>query len=214
MKLYQTSIPDYYLRVDHYPYTKSRELVASCEWWWDHPSRAKYSDKKSNYGLDPIKPNSIEYSFQHRLSNGNFTFLYYKNQIVSYQGLLINTEGTIGFSHRFAADPINFKLGLFPAVCMPWLVIQARKKECRYYQQGWEIYNKRQYDILRTGTHIRSPLYKFRKNQDIIFEKFHYLGLQPIYHTEQYIARFDLTEDWLPGFVADNPYTEIEDFLP
>jgi hypothetical protein len=71
-----TFIPDYYIKVDTYPYTESRELVKTLDHWWNHKARQhRYSDSRSNYSVDSDEPHTLNYSFKEKLKDGNFSFL-------------------------------------------------------------------------------------------------------------------------------------------
>jgi len=196
-----TPVPNYYIKVDAYPYTESRELIKTLDHWWDHKARQnRYKNSKENYSLNSDATNSLNYSFNEKLKDGNFSFLLKEKNIIGYQGLLIMDDGNTGLCHRATTNPAEYgkDLGIWTSVFLPWQIKSAYELGCKQYKTAWNLHNFRHYESLRTNqisTHFR-----FEENKSI-WQKFNFIGKQELFYTEQFVAVLDLTQDWIPKFI-------------
>jgi len=209
---YSTYLPDYTIKVETYPYTESRLLIKMNEYWWEHPQRKiKHAQTKSNYSLESEETNSLHYSFKEKLKTGNFSFLYHNEDIVGYQGLLIMDNGETALCHRMMSNPYHSftkQLGLWTDIYMTWQIKCAYELGCKQYKIAWNSKNYSRYKSHAEGT-IKSRL-KFNGRNSDILQKFNWLGKQMLFHVEQYVAVFDLSQDWIPEFINTLEYKLIE----
>jgi hypothetical protein len=205
-----TFIPDYYIKVDTYPYTESKELVKTLDHWWDHKARQhRYSESRSNYSVEGDEPHTLNYSFKEKLKDGNFSFLLKKTEVVGYQGLLLMDNGETGLCHRATADPENYRkdLGVWTSVFLPWQIKSAYELGCKQYKTAWNIHNYRQYRSLRDSE--MTTRFKFAENKNI-WQRFNFIGKQELFYTDQYVAVLDLTQDWIPDFIHSLNFQIVE----
>lgn len=188
---------DYYIKTDYYPYTESKEIIKSLAHWWNHPMRSIKDvdrEKSSNYDLDSTLPNSLGYSFEHKLQNGSFSFVYDSNhEIILYGGLLV--DGKDCYIHRLTSNPELFRnqVGMVGATIIPHQIKQA-------YDMGLDTYNitfdEHRYFVYRWW---RDRLwekdskygFKYPESGEMI-SKFDFRGKQTLFYTEQYLLTLDL----------------------
>lgn len=199
----KTSHKDFLIRVDSFPYNKSIKLLDEINHWWTHPSRdnLKYKDKISNYSLDDNIVNSLGFSFKTRLADGAFTFLYYKEELVAYLGMRYK-DGDC-FAHRLAVHPTNYQSvsGSAPAFLVPYQILQAKNRGCRYYKMSFNEHNKKLYDWWRLKIYkkIDKSSDFFIKGNEMI-SKFEFVGKEFIYGSDQYVCRLNLDRDDIEDF--------------
>jgi hypothetical protein len=196
---------EYYMKTDLYPYIEAKEIVKSLEHWWDHPKRnvkEANREKISNYSLDTDLPNSLGYSFEHKLQNGSFSFLYNKdNEVMIYGGLLV--DGKDSYLHRLTANPELFQnnFGLAGATIIPHHIKQA-------YDMGLDTYNitfnDHRYFIYRWWRDKlweKGSTYGFKYPETgALLSKFEFKGKQNVFYTEQYICTLDLKRPDIQDF--------------
>lgn len=210
-KTYSTYLPDYTIKVETYPYTESKELVKSLDHWWDHGSRTvgKHKDSKSNYDIEGDGYNTLKYSFDVKLIDGNFSFFCNNNQIIAYQGLLIMDNGDTCLAHRATTNPEEYHkhVGLWTSVYLPWHIKSAYDFGCKKYKVSWNSHNFRSYRLLRD--HIAVKKFKYHTHENL-WQKFDFVGTEQLFNCEQYVAVLDLTTEWAKNFIGTLLYETLD----
>jgi hypothetical protein len=187
---------EFYIKTDYYPYTESKEIIKTLDYWWEHPTRNIKDidiEKGTNYSLDSSQPNTLGYSFENKLQNGSFSFVYNnRDEIILYSGLLV--VGKDSYVHRLTSNPYLYQeyLGIGGGTIVPF---QAKES----YDMGLDTYNI-------TFDEHRYVMYKWHR--DRLWEKrslgfkypecgkvmsnFEFKGKQTLFHTEQYVCTLDL----------------------
>ena len=207
---YSTFLPNYTIKVETYPYEESRLLIKTTEHWWSHKARQhRYSTSKENYSIDSDTTNSLNYSFNEKLKDGNFSFFLRDSEIVGYQGLLIMDNGNTGLCHRATTNPVDYgkDLGVWTSVYLPWQIKSAYDLGCKQYKTAWNTHNYRYYKSLRDST--MTPRFKVEENKNI-WQQFEFIGKQELFYTDQYVAVLDLTNEWVSGFIESLHYPIVE----
>jgi len=195
---------DYYIKTDYYPYTESKEVIKQLDHWWEHPMRTVKEanrEKISNYSLDPSLSNSLGYSFQNKLQDGSFSFVYDKNdEVIIYAGLLVT--GKDSYCHRITTNPYLFQTqnGLASATIFPHQIKQA-------YDMGLDTFNitfdEHRYMLYRWW---RDRLwekggYGFKyPDSGALISNFEFRGKQTLFYTEQYVCTLDLKREDIHEF--------------
>ena len=194
--------PGYTIKTDYFPYDETREIIKGVDYWWTHETRSKH--KASNYQLDPSLINSIETSLTMRLHSGNFSFVYYKEQVFLFGGLKINQHHE-AWIHRAATHPVLGKqhIGANSAILMPHQAKVAYERGCKSYNISFNEHN------LKFYTYYKEKHYYKRRNPitggEKFMDAFEYLGKQHLYEQEQYVARLDLTRHDIESILDINP---------
>lgn len=186
--------PDYVIKTDFYPFLEAREILKSAEWWWEHEARSIKNDKDftSNYSLDPELNNSLETSFENRLRYGNFSFLFYKDELLLYSGLRVDSENT-AWVHRAASNPVLGKdhKGAGTAMLIPYLIKCAYELNCKAFCMSFNENKYKFYKWYKDG-HFKNSKLDIPGGGDII-NRFEFIGKQTIYGVDQYVCRLDLS---------------------
>lgn len=195
--------PNYIIKTDVYPYTEAREIVKSVEWWWDHESRSIKNENNynSNYALDPNLRNSLEKSFMTRLHGGNFSFLYYKDELLLYAGLRVDEENN-AWAHRAASNPVTGKhhVGMATAIMIPYQIKCAYEMGCNSFCMSFNEKRYKWYEWFKDKHYLRGKV-NVQGGEELV-SKFEFLGKHIIFETEQYLCKLDLKRE------------DIHEFLP
>jgi hypothetical protein len=202
MKKFPTILgPDFVVKTDYYPYTQSRQLIAKLDNWWEHDAR-KDNIRKDNYSLDPALPSSVATSFDKKLKDGNFSFLFYKKEVFAYAGLQI--IGNEGLCHRYTNNPFN-DYNLFGAGTtglVPLQIKWSKEKGLAKYKVSFNEHNYKVYRSLQMGWYARGPSIENYELGMKLMSKFDFLGLQEVNYTRQWVISLDLNR------------LDIDDFMP
>lgn len=193
MEVISSTIPDYTIATDYYPYTRTREILRETSWWWEHETRIKDPEKASNYLLDPNMVNSVEYSLQNRMLNGFFNFVYYKNELFLYSGFRIDQDNN-AWLHRGATHPLIGKhhVGASSAILMPHQARMAKQKGCNSYNLSFNETNYKFYVYYRDKHYYKGKLNV--KGGEKFMDMFDYYDNVFVMGQNQYIAKLDLSK--------------------
>lgn len=202
MQINYCSLPDYCIKTDYFPFDESKEIIAKLD-WWEHENRTNtVRHKPSNYSLDTSLINSLGTSFQERLNNGCFSFLYFKDEIVAYCGLRIDRED--GYIHRFASSPKNHlnHLGIVSRTIIPLHIVIAKYKGCKTYSITFNQERVKFIKWWKDGHYAKSKFVKVKGGGELV-SKFEFKGIQKIYGIDQHVMTLDLSrpdlEEILPS---------------
>lgn len=159
MQRITTSNPNYFILVDRFPYTETREKIKT-EFlvWLDYKKERKQDI--SNYLLDSTNHNSLEVSLQNKLKDGNFSFLYNNNTCLCFAGLQIQDKNA--WIHRLHTNPFEYinYLGTISQYLIPYHILTAKDKGCKYYKLTYTGRNSRFYYFYKNKKFNKSKFYK------------------------------------------------------
>jgi hypothetical protein len=205
MKQFATILgPEFVVKTDYYPYTQSKKIISQLGHWWEHDSR-KDDVRKDNYSLDPSLPNSVGNSFERKLVDGNFSFIYHKKEIFSFVGFQV--VGDSAWCHRFTNNPNNYfsNTGASTSAFLPLHIKWAREKNLEFYKLSFNEHNYRIYQFLKKGWHIDGP----RRGPSLanfdwgmrLMHKFEFVGQQVVNYTDQWVLSLDLSRPDIDDFI-------------
>lgn len=193
MEVISSNILDYTVATDYYPYHKTREILRETSWWWEHETRIKDPEKASNYLLNPDMVNSVEYSLQHRMHDGFFNFVYYKDELFLYSGFRIDKDNN-AWLHRGATSPIigKYHVGASSAILMPHQAKVAKEKGCKSYNLSFNEANYKFYVYYRDKHYYKSKLNV--KGGETFMDGFDYYDNVFVMGQNQYVATLDFSK--------------------
>jgi hypothetical protein len=185
--------PEFYILVDHYPYTESRKLISEQFQSWFEFKKNQNIDI-INYSLnDDSDPNTLGFSFNNRLRNGNFCFLYRGDACLCFAGLMIRYDNA--WIHRLFTNPGEYiqHLGTISQYLLPYQIKIAREAGCKYYKLTYHGRNHRFYYFYRDKKYLKSKFYTPETLSGVMrISKFEFVGEQIINMTPQLVAQLDL----------------------
>lgn len=195
-KIYSPNVPGYYIKTDYYPYNEAKEVIKSLEHWWNHPTRnikEANKEKITNYSLDPSFTNGLGYSFEHKLKEGSFSFVYDENdEVIVYAGLLVS--GKDSYCHRITTNPDLFKNqnGLASATIFPYHIKQAHDMGLDTFSITFDDHRYGLYRWWRDRGWEKGG-YNFKyPDSGALISNFEFRGKQTLFYTEQYVCTLDL----------------------
>lgn len=200
MQVVKTSNPEFYLLVDHFPYTESINKLRTEFISWFNFKKQRNIDIK-NYYLDSDEHNTLLFSFKHRLNSGNFSFLYYNQDCLCFAGLQI--RGSSAWIHRLFTNPFLYirHLGTISQYLLPFQITIAKQHQCHYYKLTYTDENKKFYEFYRNKKYYKSKFYKNDKLSGVEnISKFEFVGEQEINQTKQLVAQLDLRRPDIEDF--------------
>jgi hypothetical protein len=201
MKKFPTILgSDFVVKTDYYPYTQSRRVLAKLDNWWSHDAR-KDNIRKDNYSLDPSLPSSVANSFDKKLVDGNFNFLYYKKEVFAYAGFQV--VGNEGWLHRYTNNPFNdYKLfGAGTTGLVPLQIKWAKERGLDYYKVSFNEHNYKIYHSLIKKWYARGT---YLENYDLgmkLMSRFDFLGPSEVNYTKQWVISLDLNRPDIDDFM-------------
>lgn len=200
MQIVNTSNPNYYILVDKFPYTDTREKIKTeFSAWLDY--KKQRNQDIGNYLLDTNDGNSLEVSLQHRLNDGNFSFLYYKNICLCFAGLQIRDKNA--WIHRLHTNPFEYinYLGTISQYLIPYHITTARAQGCLYYKLTYTGRNTRFYYFYKNKKFNKSKFYKSDRLDGVEnISRYEFVGEEIINQTPQLVARLDLNRPDIDEF--------------
>ena len=200
MQAVKTANPNFTILVDYYPYTNTKaKLKSEFQSWFDYKKNKNLDI--SNYDLESDEANSLRSSLESKLINGNFSFLYYKDECLGFCGLQIQDYNA--WIHRLFTNPtqyINY-LGTFSQYVIPYQITIAKQLGCRYYKLTYNGRNERFYYFYRDKKFQKSKYYKDHTLSGVKnLSNFEFIGYEIINNTRQLVARLDLNRSDLDQF--------------
>ena len=179
---------------DTYPFTESKELCLKLDDWWKAPSRIN-NEGKQNYTLDLSVPSSLENSFNKKLKDGIFSFLFFNNEVIAYAGLVVKDNE--GWMHRITKKPnIDSSLfGLTTTVFIPYHIRKCIDLKLSTYFLSFNNHNQKLYDFFRLKKYLRVQTKfpeEFIYGSEVI-SAFEFAGLQKVNYVDQWVCKLDLT---------------------
>lgn len=200
MKKIETSNPEYYLLVDHYPYEETKEeLRYKFSSWFDYKKERNLD--VSNYDLDSTNGNSLLTSLEWRLREGNFSFLY-KNDVCLCFAALQMRDGC-AWIHRLFTNPTDYikHLGTISQYLLPFQIKTAREHGCHTYKLTYTGRNSRFYNFYKNKKFLRSKFYKSDTISGVEnISKFDFVGTEIVNQTPQLVAKLDLNRPDIEDF--------------
>lgn len=203
MDIIQTSIPNYTIKTDYHPYDDAKKIIAELD-WWQHPNRTNtVRHKPNNYSLDTNLVESLGRSFEERLKNGCFSFVYYHDELVAYCGLRISDQDA--YVHRMTTSPNNHlrHFGIISRTIFPLHIKIARSKGCKTYSVTVNDEHIKFVNWWKEGHYKKSKFMKIQGGGDLVSNFFEFRGVQKIYGIDQHVMTLDLTrsdlDEILPG---------------
>lgn len=191
MIVINTRYADYDIHTERYPYTNTQEILANTAWWWEQPTRKRNTDKVSNYSLDTSSPNTVGHSLIYKLHNGEFNFLYYKNQLILYAGLRIDADKN-AWLHRGASHPELGKLhiGAAMTILMPHQARMSLAMGCHSYNISFNEYNYKFFKYYRDKHYRKISLHV--SGGELFMDAFQYKENVVVHNTNQFVGTLNL----------------------
>jgi len=187
-----TKFSGYAIETDYFPYTETKIRLKETNWWWNHKSRNKNQLKASNYSLDSMQSNSIGFSLENKLQNGEFNFLYYKEDLILYSALRID-DLRQAWIHRGATHPILGKnhVGCAMTILMPHQARVAKSLGCLTYNISFNDYNYKFFKYYKERHYYKS-LIDIRGGERFM-DAFKWVENITVMYVNQHIGCLDLT---------------------
>lgn len=202
MKKFPTILgPEFVVKTDYYPYTQSKKIISKLGHWWEHDAR-KDDVRKDNYSLDPSLPNSVGNSFERKLVDGNFSFVYFKKELFAFAGFQV--VGNEAWFHRYTNSPFNdsSKTGAGSSALLPLHIKWAKEKNLDFYKMGFNQHNYAMYRIAEKGLKPNLDIKEHNLAVGVeLMSKFDFLGKQVVNYTEQWVMSLDLNRPDIDDFM-------------